>query len=75
MDNANSKEPSLSLGNTEKPKGRLEILQTPLQLEKQEGGEAYGEYNCTALQLRGAVSNIFHEFILSRHDIPRSLSS
>lgn len=43
MDDANSREPPLSLGDTEKPKGRLEILQTPLQLEKQEGREAYGE--------------------------------
>lgn len=75
MDNANSREPPLSLGGTEKPKGRLEILQTPLQLEKSEGGEAYGEHNFTELQLRGTVSNTLHEFILSRHDIPKSLSS
>lgn len=65
MDNANSKEPPLSLGDTEKPKGRLEILQTPLQLEKQEGGEAYGEHNCTALQLRvlsltSSMNSSFH---------------
>lgn len=75
MNNANSREPPLSLGDTEKPKGRLEILQEPLQLENQEGGEAYGEHNFTELQLRGTVSNTLHEFILSQHDILRSLSS
>lgn len=61
MDNANSREPPLSLGDTEKPKGRLEILQTPLQLEKQEGGEAYGEHSCTELlSLTPSTNSSFH---------------